>query len=89
MGIRNSYSWRSNVLIENVQVSDCIGDNIWIATDGMMNTSGAYTPSKNVTVRKCTLLRGRRNNLATNGCEGLLVDDCDIEEAGEIPLGHN
>ncbi|AEB63813.1 right-handed parallel beta-helix repeat-containing protein [Bacillus amyloliquefaciens] len=77
----------SNVLIENVQVSDCIGDNIWIAADGMMNTSGAYTPSKNVTVRKCTLLRGRRNNLATNGCEGLLVDDCDIEEAGGDTIG--
>ncbi|MEC2196040.1 right-handed parallel beta-helix repeat-containing protein [Bacillus velezensis] len=77
----------SNVLIENVQVSDCIGDNIWIAADGMMNTSGAYTPSKNVTVRKCTLLRGRRNNLATNGCEGLLVDDCDIEEAGGDTTG--
>ncbi|UWD95651.1 right-handed parallel beta-helix repeat-containing protein [Bacillus velezensis] len=77
----------SNVLIENVQVSDCIGDNIWIAADGMMNTSGTYTPSKNVTVRKCTLLRGRRNNLATNGCEGLLVDDCDIEEAGGDTIG--
>ncbi|MES9778962.1 right-handed parallel beta-helix repeat-containing protein [Bacillus velezensis] len=77
----------SNVLIENVQISDCIGDNIWIAADGMMNTSGGYTPSKNVTVRKCTLLRGRRNNLATNGCEGLLVDDCDIEEAGGDTIG--
>ncbi|MGY8613918.1 right-handed parallel beta-helix repeat-containing protein [Bacillus velezensis] len=77
----------SNVLIENVQVLDCIGDNIWIAADGMMNTSGTYTPSKNVTVRKCTLLRGRRNNLATNGCEGLLVDDCVIEEAGGDTIG--
>ncbi|ODB64400.1 right-handed parallel beta-helix repeat-containing protein [Bacillus velezensis] len=77
----------SNVLIDGVRVSDCIGDNIWIAADGMMNTSGTYTPSKNVTVRKCTLLRGRRNNLATNGCEGLLVDDCDIEEAGGDTIG--
>lgn len=29
----------------------------------------------------------RRNNLATNGCEGLLVDDCDIEEAGGDTIG--
>ncbi|KXZ22395.1 right-handed parallel beta-helix repeat-containing protein [Bacillus nakamurai] len=76
-----------NVLIENVSISDCIGDNIWIAAYGMMNTSGTYTPSRNVTVRKCTLKRGRRNNLATNGCEGFLVDDCDIEEAGGDTIG--
>ncbi|WP_437132726.1 right-handed parallel beta-helix repeat-containing protein [Bacillus atrophaeus] len=76
-----------NILIENVSVSDCIGDNIWIAADGMMNTAGTYTPSRSVTVRKCRLKRGRRNNLATNGCEGLLVEDCDIEEAGGDTIG--
>lgn len=77
-----------NVLIENVQISDCIGDNIWIAAHGMMNYPGmVYTPSKSVTVRKCELKRGRRNNLATNGCEGLLVEDCDIEEAGGDTIG--
>lgn len=54
----------------------------------MMNYPGmVYTPSKSVTVRKCELKRGRRNNLATNGCEGLLVEDCDIEEAGGDTIG--
>ena len=77
----------SNVLIDGVHVSDCIGDNIWIAADGMMNTSGKYTPSRSVTVQKCTLKRGRRNNLATSGCNGLLVYDCDIEEAGGDTIG--
>ncbi|MCR9040933.1 MULTISPECIES: right-handed parallel beta-helix repeat-containing protein [Bacillus] len=76
-----------NVLIEHVHISDCIGDNIWIAADGMMNWSGTYTPAKSVTVKKCVLARGRRNNLATNGCEGLLVEDNDIEEAGGAEIG--
>ncbi len=52
-----------------------------------MNWSGTYTPAKSVTVKKCVLTRGRRNNLATNGCEGLLVEDNDIEEAGGAEIG--
>ncbi|MDJ1631024.1 hypothetical protein QNN00_14410 [Bacillus velezensis] len=76
-----------NVLIEHVHISDCIGDNIWISADGMMNWSGTYTPAKSVTVKKCVLTRAARNNLATNGCEGLLVEDNDIEEAGGAEIG--
>ncbi|QQO40359.1 tail spike [Bacillus phage 268TH004] len=71
-----------NIYIKNVFVADCTGDNIWIAAHGMMNWTTPYTPARDVTVSKCTLIRGRRNCLATNGCEGLLVDDCAIEDAG-------
>ncbi|QFG05498.1 tail spike [Bacillus phage 031MP002] len=74
-----------NINIENVFVSDCTGDNIWIAANGMMNYAGStYIPARDVTIKKCTLMRGRRNCLATNGCEGLLVDDCTVEEAGGV-----
>ncbi|MCY9198109.1 right-handed parallel beta-helix repeat-containing protein [Bacillus atrophaeus] len=93
--IRKTHEWgfgihihgSQNVEIDNVRVSECTGDNIWIAAKGMMNWSTEYIPARSVTVRRCILKRGRRNNLATNGCEGLLVENNDIEEAGGSEIG--
>lgn len=76
-----------NVTIENVTIEDCTGDNIWVTSKGMMNWPGVYIPSESVTIRKCRTSRGRRNNIAAGASVGLLIDDCDIIEAGGDEIG--
>ncbi|MEE5181022.1 right-handed parallel beta-helix repeat-containing protein [Bacillus subtilis] len=91
---RESHEWgygihvrgAQDVIIENVTVQDCTGDNIWVSYDGMMNYEGqVYTPSKNVLVSNVKLYRGRRNNIATDGCLGLIVENSLIADSdGDI-----
>ncbi|AUO79576.1 hypothetical protein BSP10_173 [Bacillus phage BSP10] len=77
-----------NITVENATVMNCTGDNIWVPSKGMMNwEDSTYIPSEGITIRKCILIRGRRNNLATNGCLGMNVDDCDFIEAGGDTIG--
>ncbi|AII28141.1 tail spike protein [Bacillus phage Bobb] len=77
-----------NILIEDMHISDCTGDCIWVPAHGMMNWGDTvYIPSESITIRKCRTEKGRRNNIATDGCLGLLIDDCDIIKAGGDTIG--
>ncbi|AXH71076.1 hypothetical protein BSP38_034 [Bacillus phage BSP38] len=77
-----------NIYVENMTLMNATGDNIWVPAKGMMNWEGStYIPSEGITIHKCTTIRGRRNNFATNGCIGLNIDDCDFIEAGGDVIG--
>ncbi|UJJ74831.1 hypothetical protein Goe27_00310 [Bacillus phage vB_BsuM-Goe27] len=77
-----------NIKVENMTLMDATGDNIWVPAKGMMHWEGStYIPSEGITIEKCYTLRGRRNNLATNGCLGLNINDCDFVEAGGDTIG--
>lgn len=76
-----------NVTIEKATCTHATGDNIWVAAKGMMNWNSDYTPSSSITIRKCVLERARRNNFATNGCEGLVFEDNDVNYAGGDTIG--
>ncbi|UOY90884.1 right-handed parallel beta-helix repeat-containing protein [Bacillus glycinifermentans] len=67
----------SHVLIENVRLADFTGDGIIISAGGQ-----DYRPSVDVTVRNCNISRSRRNNISITGCDGVLVEGCNIEDAG-------
>lgn len=76
-----------NISIDKVYCTHATGDNIWVAAYGMMNWSGVYIPSRAVTITKCVLEKARRNNFATNGCEGLLFENNDVNYAGGDTIG--
>lgn len=67
----------SRVLIENVRLADFTGDGIIISAGGQ-----DYRPSVDVTVRNCNISRSRRNNISITGCDGVLVEGCNIRDAG-------
>jgi parallel beta-helix repeat protein len=60
--VRNAY----DVVIEDVKVTDCWGDGIYIGG----------TLTRNVTVRRCTLDRNRRQGISITGLVGGLIEDC-------------
>lgn len=87
---RESHEWgygihvrgAKDVVIDNVTVKDCTGDNIWVSGDGMMNWEGStFIPSRNIHVTNVKLDRARRNNIATDGCLGLIVEKSMITNA--------
>ncbi|EEL48439.1 MULTISPECIES: right-handed parallel beta-helix repeat-containing protein [Bacillus cereus group] len=71
----------SNITIDNMNIKECTGDAIDVLSIGLMNTQ-VYIPSSNITIRNCTLDKSRRNNLSLEGCDGVLVENNVITNAG-------
>ncbi|ARC76392.1 hypothetical protein EI976_19405 [Bacillus licheniformis] len=67
----------SNVVIENVRIADFTGDGIIISNGGE-----GYRPSERIQVTNCDIRRSRRNNLSITGCDNVLVEGCEIADAG-------
>ncbi len=64
----------SNVRIENVQVSDCWGDGIYVGAVGPGKESQA------VSITKCTSRNNRRQGLSITGCLGATIRDCEFTD---------
>lgn len=82
MGIKVGGS--TNVTIENVSIEKCWGDGIYI-------TAGYYPIPKNVDgdchhvlIRNVTIDSNRRNNLTIESGIDVLVENCTINNAGQI-----
>lgn len=71
-----------NIVIDNVRIKDFTGDGIFVASTGLLNTSDPYTPSSKVTIRNCTLDGNGRNNISITACDGALVENNLIINAG-------
>jgi hypothetical protein len=70
MGI--SIRGSTNILISNVQSSQCWGDGLYI---GSLTRSGTKYPSKNITVRHFIASHNRRQGLSITGCIGAVISD--------------
>ena len=63
-----------NVLINNVKISNCLGDSINI--NGNDYTSeGAITHSSNIRIINCELFESRRQGISVEACETCLIDN--------------
>ncbi|MCC9023446.1 right-handed parallel beta-helix repeat-containing protein [Bacillus nakamurai] len=87
--LRSTHEWgfgiciegSSNILVENVKISDFTGDGIIISPLGL-RTNHDYVTSENVTIRRCDIRQSRRNNISITGCDTVTVEECVIEDAG-------
>lgn len=88
-GVRSTHEWGfgiciegcSNVVIDDVNISDFTGDGIIVSPRGL-KTNDDYRTSKHITIRRCEVRRSRRNNISITGCDTVTVEDCVIEDAG-------
>lgn len=87
--LRSTHEWgfgiciegSSNILVENVNISNFTGDGIIISPLGL-RTNNDYETSEHVTIRRCGIRQSRRNNISITGCNTVTVEECIIEDAG-------
>lgn len=75
----------TNVTIENVDVSQCWGDGIWLGLyegweDGTGKRKNFYT--NGVTITNCNSHNNRRSNLSITDASNVTVENCDFNHAG-------
>lgn len=75
----------TNVTIENVDISKCWGDGIYLSRyDGWENGTGKpktyYT--NGVTITNCNSHNNRRSNLTISDASNVTVENCDFNHAG-------
>ncbi|CAL1525181.1 right-handed parallel beta-helix repeat-containing protein [Bacillus sp. PS93] len=88
-GIRSTHEWGfgiciegcSNVVIDDVKISDFTGDGIIVSPRGL-KTNQDYRTSEQIIIRRCEVRRSRRNNISITGCDMVTVEECLIEDAG-------
>jgi hypothetical protein len=88
-GVRSTHEWGfgiciegcSNVVVDDVNISDFTGDGIIVSPRGL-KTNDDYRTSKHITIRRCKVRRSRRNNISITGCDTVTVEGCVIEDAG-------
>ncbi len=68
-----------NVVLENVTIDQCWGDNIYIT--GGPDGKGA----ENITISNCRLIDGRRNNVSIINADGVNIQSCTISRTGNLP----
>ena len=68
----------SNITISNVRISDCWGDGIYI---GSRNEYAHDAGCTNISIRDCTLVNNRRNNLSIVSADYVTVDGCAFNNA--------
>jgi len=77
----------TNSTIDNVYVDHMTGDCFAVHSTGARNSDGTQDPAKdyseNIIVKNCTFKGARRNNISPIDIEGLIIEDCIIEGAGE------
>ena len=79
INVRGGY----NITIDNVRIKDCTGDCIYVNAIGMINYGTVpYTPPQKVTIQNCTLDSSRRNNLSISACDGVVIRNNVILNAG-------
>lgn len=73
-----------NVTIENVKISKCTGDCIYVGSVGMIGVGDKYAPPEMVYIRRCFLDGARRNNISITAGEGVFVEYNEITNAGTV-----
>lgn len=68
--------------IRGVEITGCTGDGVHIGSYGMLIADLPYHPARRVTVTGCTIDGARRNNISVTGCDGVLIENCQITSAG-------
>lgn len=63
-----------NVLIENVKISNCLGDSININGNDYSD-QGALTHSSHVRIINCELFESRRQGISIEACDTCLIDN--------------
>ncbi|UAV84371.1 putative pectin lyase like protein [Bacillus phage phi18] len=71
----------SNIIVEGVRISECIGDGVIISPLGLA-TDPNYRTSTNVVVRRCIIDGSRRNNISVTGCEYIILEGNTLTNAG-------
>lgn len=71
-----------NILIDNVRIKNFTGDCIFINAQGMIDITEKYIAPERVTVKNCTLDGARRNNISINACDGVVIENNEILNAG-------
>lgn len=66
----------TNITIENVDISQCWGDGIYVGF-----YDGPNTPSNGVTVTNCNLHHNRRNNMSITDASNVTVNNCSFNYA--------
>ncbi|MDI5791612.1 hypothetical protein PO124_34410 [Bacillus licheniformis] len=66
------------------QMSSLKRENSRFTGDGIIISNGGegYRPSERIQVTNCDIRRSRRNNLSITGCDNVLVEGCEIADAG-------
>jgi hypothetical protein len=74
----------SDIIIEGLTIKDCTGDCIMLYSPGMINydVNNPYTPPSRIKITKCTLDSARRNNISITACDHVIVESCEILNAG-------
>ncbi|KZE75360.1 hypothetical protein AV654_26700 [Paenibacillus elgii] len=73
----------TNITIDNVRIKDCSGDCIYVNAIGMINYGTVpYTPPQKVMIQNCTLDGSRRNNISISACDGVVIRNNLILNAG-------
>lgn len=68
----------TNVTIENVDISGCWGDGIYL---GVMDEKDNAADSKYITITGCNVHDNRRNNLSITGADNVTIDNCKFNYA--------
>ena len=80
----------ANVIISGLQLKDWTGDCIGVFSSVKLRTGNpnesSTTPmthyAKQVTIKNCIVDGARRNNISVTDCDGFLIDNCLVQNAG-------
>ena len=64
----------SDVTLQDVRISACWGDGIYVGA------TGPGGESRNVSISRCTVTGNRRQGLSITGCIGATIDDCEFSD---------
>ncbi len=76
-----------NTTIDNVNISDAVGDGIIVHAETIRNPNGELKAgtrtSEKTIIKNCLITECRRNNIAVIDAKGVIIDDCDILNTGK------
>ncbi|NJX15164.1 right-handed parallel beta-helix repeat-containing protein [Tamlana crocina] len=76
-----------NTIIDNVFVSQAIGEGIQIHSETIRDSNGELfagtRTSENVVIKNCLVTECRRNNIAVVDAKGVLIENCEINDTGK------
>lgn len=80
----------ANILVSGLQLKDWTGDCIGVCSSLKLRTGDPKavdtTPmthyAKQVTIKNCIVDGARRNNISVTDCDGFLIDNCVVKNAG-------
>ncbi|QBP41930.1 right-handed parallel beta-helix repeat-containing protein [Paenisporosarcina antarctica] len=74
----------SDIIIDRVTIKELTGDGIILFSPGLINydVNNPYAPPSRIRISGCVIDSSRRNNISITACDQVIVENCQILNAG-------